>query len=66
MTGELLHRTVGRSLRAECTDHPGWPRYRELGEQRLLGDIRAALAAAAQLGRHEPGGQAPPTAVTVT
>jgi hypothetical protein len=41
---------VGRSLRAECTYHPGRPRFRELDEQRVLGDIRAALAAAAQLG----------------
>jgi hypothetical protein len=29
----------------------GWQRFRELDEQHVLGDIRAALAATAQLGR---------------
>jgi AcrR family transcriptional regulator len=32
----------------------GWQRFRELDEQHVLGDIRAALAAAAQLGRLDP------------
>jgi AcrR family transcriptional regulator len=32
----------------------GWQRFRELDEQHVLGDIRAALGAAAQLGRLDP------------